>query len=54
MFSDFKTRGFGLEDSQLRYPDRVERLVLILSLAMPWCTNTGRRDALESPTSLEQ
>src|SRR3982751_6936720 len=23
MFSDFKTRGFGLEDSQIRYPDRL-------------------------------
>jgi hypothetical protein len=54
MFSDFKTRGFGLEDTQLRYPDRVDRLVLILSLAMHWCTDTGRRDAVESPTPLEQ
>lgn len=54
MFSDFKTRGFGLEDTQLRDADRVDHLVLILSLAMHWCTDTGRRDALESPTPLEQ
>ena len=30
MFSDFKTRGFGLEDSQIRYPDRLARLILVM------------------------
>jgi hypothetical protein len=45
MFSDFKTRGFGLEDTQLRHPDRVDHLVLIMTLAMYWCTKTGYRDA---------
>lgn len=32
MFSDFKTRGFGLEDSQIRYPDRLARLIQAISL----------------------
>lgn len=54
MFSDFKSRGFGLEDTQLRYPERVARLVLILTLAMYWCVETGCRDAHESPTPLEK
>lgn len=54
MFSDFKSRGFGLEDTQLRYPERVDHLVLILTLAMYWCVETGCRDALESPTPLEK
>jgi hypothetical protein len=54
MFSDFKSRGFGLEDTQLRYPERVARLVLILTLAMYWCVETGHRDACESPTPLEK
>jgi hypothetical protein len=54
MFSDFKSRGFGLEDTQLRYPERVARLVLILTLAMYWCVETGYRDAHESPTPLEK
>lgn len=53
MFSDFKTRGFGLEDTQLRYPERVDHLVLIMSLGMYWCVETGCRDADESPTPLE-
>ena len=28
MFSDFRTRGFGLEDSHIRHPDRLARLLL--------------------------
>ena len=35
MFSDFKTRGFGLEDSQITRTDRLDRLVLVLALAPP-------------------
>lgn len=54
MFADFKTRGFGLEDTQLRYPERVARLVLIMTLAMYWCVDTGDRDAREAPTPLEK
>lgn len=34
LFSDFKTRGFELEDSPLDPPDRLERWMLIRSLAM--------------------
>ena len=41
MFSDFKTRGFGLEDSQMRYPDRLERLILIMAIAMIWAVLSG-------------
>lgn len=54
MFSDYKSRGFGLEDTQLRHADRVSRLVLIMSLALYWCTNTGRQDVRKNPTPLEK
>src|SRR5512137_2829365 len=54
MFSDFKGRGFDLEDSQLGHADRLERLVLVMSLAMHWCVRVGRDDALHSPTPLEK
>ena len=54
MFSDFKSRGFGLEDTQLRYSIRVDHLVLIMTLAMYWCTETGYRDAHDAPTPLEK
>jgi hypothetical protein len=49
MFSDFKGRGFDLEDSQLEHADRLERLLLVMSLAMHWCVRVGRDDALHSP-----
>ena len=54
MFSDFKGRGFELEDSQLEHADRLERLILIMSLAMYWCVRVGRDDAVHCPTPLEK
>lgn len=41
MFSDMKTRGFGLEDTHLQRPERVTRLVLVLSIAMHWAVVVG-------------
>lgn len=54
MFSDFKTRGFGLEDTQLTDPERLERLMLIMALAMVWCVRAGRDDAENNPTTGEK
>ena len=54
MFSDFKGRGFELEDSQLEHADRLERLLLVMSLAMHWCVRVGRDDARDNPTPLEK
>lgn len=50
MFSDFKSRGFGLEQSQLRTPDRLGRLLLIMSLALHFAVSTGIWDATVNPT----
>ena len=41
MFSDFKSRGFGLEDSQLQRTDRMDRLMLVMKLALYWAVSTG-------------
>ena len=41
MFSDFKSRGFGLMQSQIQRPERMEKLVLILSLALYWAVSCG-------------
>lgn len=41
MFSDFKSRGFGLEDSQLQRTDRMDRLILVMTLALYWAVSTG-------------
>lgn len=54
LFSDFKSRGFQLEDTQLRAPDRLDRLILIRTLAMYWCVRVGQYDALDNPTPVEK
>jgi hypothetical protein len=47
MFSDFKSRGFGIEDTQLRYADR-----LILVMALYVAVSTGQ--AVHHPTPSEK
>jgi hypothetical protein len=54
LFSDFKSRGFQLADTQLRAPERLDRLILIMALAMYWCVRIGRHDALYNPTPVEK
>jgi len=44
MFSDFKTRGFGIAQSQIKRPDRLERLILVMAIAMYWAVSTGAAD----------
>jgi hypothetical protein len=39
MFSDFKSRGFGLAQTQIRYPLRLGRLILIMALALYWAVS---------------
>lgn len=41
MFSDLKSRGFGLMQSQIQKPDRLERLILIMGLALYWAVSCG-------------
>ncbi len=53
MFSDFRTRGFGLEDTQIRHPDRLERLILVMALALYWAVSTGMWDATKNPPPAE-
>lgn len=54
LFSDFKSRGFQLEDTQLRAADRLDRLLLIMALAMYWCVRVGQEEARDHPTPLEK
>src|SRR3954464_1036487 len=54
MFSDFKTRGFGLEDSHIARTDRLDRLVLVLALALYWAVSTGMWDAVANRTPAEK
>jgi hypothetical protein len=52
MFSDFKSRGFGIEDTQLRYADRLDRLILVMALALYIAVSTGQ--AVHHPTPSEK
>jgi len=51
---DFKTRGFGLENSQIRYPDRLARLILVMALALYFAVSTGQWDAAHHATPAER
>jgi len=54
MFSDFKSRGFGLEQTHLRYPDRPARLILVMALALYWAVSTGMWDHANNPAPAEK
>jgi hypothetical protein len=41
MFSDFKSRGFSITKTQLKKEDRIERLILVLTIALYWAVSTG-------------
>jgi Transposase DDE domain len=54
MFSDFKSRGFGIEDTQIQHPDRLARLLLVMALALYTAVATGQWDAETNPTPAEK
>src|SRR5215210_8333755 len=54
MVSNVKTRGFNREDSQIARTDRLDRLVLVLALALHWAGSTGMWDAVENRTPVEK
>ena len=41
MFADFKSRGFSLMDSKIQIADRMERLILVLAIALHWAVSIG-------------
>ncbi len=41
LFSDFESRGFGLTKTQLKHAHRIERMILVLTLALFWAASTG-------------
>ncbi|MBF0251658.1 MAG: transposase [Alphaproteobacteria bacterium] len=48
MFSDFKSRGFGLMQSHILKPERLERLILVMSIALYWAVSCGAFDEQET------
>jgi len=41
MFSDLKSRGFGLMNSKIQRPERLEKLILIMTIATHWAISSG-------------
>ena len=54
LFSDLKSRGFRLEDSQLKHASRLECLLLIMALALYWAVSTGVWDEVHNPFPYEK
>lgn len=54
MFSDFKSRGFAIEDTQIRIAERLDRLILVMALALYWAVSTGQWDAVHHPNPVEK
>ena len=54
MFSDFKSRGFGVENTQIQHPDRLARLLLVMALALYSAVSTGLWDEAHHPTPAEK
>jgi hypothetical protein len=54
MFSDFKSRGFGLENSHLQRVDRMNRLMLVMTLARYWAVSTGMWAAVHTAIPAEK
>ncbi len=54
MFSDFKSRGFGLAQSQIQKPERLERLIMIMAIAMYWAVSSGAYDQQKTAQSGEK
>jgi hypothetical protein len=44
MFCDFKSKGFGITSTHLTDPKRIERLILVLTIAMYFAVSTGMMD----------
>lgn len=51
LFSDLKTRGFLITKTQLQHADRIERLLLVLTIAFYWAVSTGMEPPTQQPKS---
>jgi hypothetical protein len=54
MFSDFKSRGFGITQTHLKHADRIERLILVLAIAFYWAVSTGMKPEPEKRLTLKK
>jgi hypothetical protein len=48
LFSDFKSRGFSVTKTHLVHADRIERLILVLTIALYWAVSTGMQPRISA------
>ncbi len=48
--SDFKSRGFGVTQTRLVHPDRVERLIMVLAIALFHAVSTAMQPQTGQPS----
>ena len=49
LFSDFKSRGFGITQTKLRHAERIARLILVLTMATYFAVSTAMKPDPETP-----
>jgi len=49
LFGCFKSRGFCLESTHLQDPERLSKLIALLTLALCWCFSSGLWQSLIKP-----
>ena len=54
MFSDFKSRGFAIENTHIHYPERLGRLVLVMAPLGRLHRTVGRSPSRHHPTPSEK
>jgi hypothetical protein len=54
LFSAMKTRGFNFEDTHLTHPDRIEKLVAMMAIALVWCLLIGQWQATINELKLKK
>lgn len=48
LFSDFKSRGFSITKTHLVHADRIERMILVLTIALYWAVSTGMQPKINA------
>jgi hypothetical protein len=55
LFRAYKKKGFNLEATHMTDPDRIRKLVALLSLALVWCYKMGiKHDACYEPIEIKK
>ena len=54
LFGMFKTRGFGLESTHFTDPERLSKLLALMSLALVWAVKTGEWLHQHNPIKLKK